>query len=370
MSTRTSRGRDHSCRIWLLACLTSFFSVLLVLSGSCAVALQPHHVQDDGVMDDPVEGRHRRHRMFENPLPFGEDEVRRNSNRSIFVSLGQEGKQDLHFVALLLQVADVIQDHASKTVELAQLLGQPQVAFGREQALHEAGRTGPQHRLAALHQLVPHRREDVTFSHAWLPHGHYVDRLLQEGTALQPFDLEPQRGWEALQVERAKGLLPWQPRLVEQPLYPPLTAQRHLLLGQRVEIGFMRQTLFGGFEREFRKSRRHAAQVQALQEVVQIVMTIRHALRHGSSWMAASDHTPSNRAAGRPCWARPWGAPGPAVRVRPPLSAGCSPPRAARAPYPPRFPKSWQPNGAPAHILGPHGGAARGAADHSSGGRW
>jgi hypothetical protein len=62
--------------------------VLLVLGSSGAVALQAHHVQDDGVMDHPIQRRHRRHGMFEDPFPFGEDEVGGNSNRSIFVPLG------------------------------------------------------------------------------------------------------------------------------------------------------------------------------------------------------------------------------------------------------------------------------------------
>ena len=59
-------------------------------------------------MHHPVQGSHRRHRIFENLVPLRKDEVRRNSNRPIFVPFGQEDKQDFHFFAVLLHIPDVI----------------------------------------------------------------------------------------------------------------------------------------------------------------------------------------------------------------------------------------------------------------------
>jgi hypothetical protein len=62
-------------------------------------------------MHHPVNRRHGGHGVLEDPLPLREDQVRGYNHRSPLVTLGQKREHDLHFIAVVLNVADVIQDH-------------------------------------------------------------------------------------------------------------------------------------------------------------------------------------------------------------------------------------------------------------------
>ena len=62
-------------------------------------------------------------------------------------------------------------------------------------------------------------RREVTLTRPGLADGDDVDRGLKEAAGAEPFDLLPQPRREAIELERAKGLLRWQARLVEQALY-------------------------------------------------------------------------------------------------------------------------------------------------------
>ena len=81
-------------------------------------------------MDDAVNGRHSGHGIFEDAVPFTEDEIGGNHHRFAFVALGQEGKEHLHLITIMLHIANVIQDDAGKLVQFGQFLGQPQIPLG------------------------------------------------------------------------------------------------------------------------------------------------------------------------------------------------------------------------------------------------
>jgi hypothetical protein len=59
-------------------------------------------------MDDPVDGRRRRHRVLEYPVPLGENEVRGDDDGPPLVAFRQEGEQNLRLIPGLLDIADVI----------------------------------------------------------------------------------------------------------------------------------------------------------------------------------------------------------------------------------------------------------------------
>jgi hypothetical protein len=67
------------------------------------------------------------------------------SLRIPWVALGQKGKQHFHFIAILLDIADIIQDDTSELVQLGEFLRQGQITLSGKQALHQAGGAAPEH---------------------------------------------------------------------------------------------------------------------------------------------------------------------------------------------------------------------------------
>ena len=102
-----------------------------------AVTVHSHHIQNDAMVNHAVDCSHRGHRTFEYSFPFAEHEIGRDQHRFAFIALGKKGKEHLHFVAIVLDIADVIEDHTRIFVQLCQFLGQAQVPFGGEEPLHE-----------------------------------------------------------------------------------------------------------------------------------------------------------------------------------------------------------------------------------------
>lgn len=56
------------------------------------VTTQCHHIENDGVMNDSVNGRNRRHRVFEDPIPGRKSQVGGNNHTAPLIALGQECK--------------------------------------------------------------------------------------------------------------------------------------------------------------------------------------------------------------------------------------------------------------------------------------
>ena|SRR5579875_1146998 len=83
-----------------------------------AIAVDGHHIQNDAVVDHAVDSRHRRHGILENALPFTEDEIGADQHRLAFIALGKKGKEHLHFVAIVLNVADIVKDDTGIFVQL------------------------------------------------------------------------------------------------------------------------------------------------------------------------------------------------------------------------------------------------------------
>ena len=103
-----------------------------------AIAVHGHHIQNDGVMDHAVNGSHGGHRIFENAFPFAEHQIRGDHHRFAFIALSQERKEHLHFVAIMLDVANIIENDTGKLVQFRQLLRQTQVPLWRPEAAAQA----------------------------------------------------------------------------------------------------------------------------------------------------------------------------------------------------------------------------------------
>jgi len=72
-----------------------------------AEAVHAHQIQNDRVVDDAIDGRHRRHRIFENAVPVRENEVRRDGHTTALVALRLEllaAKRDLRLPRLLAKL--------------------------------------------------------------------------------------------------------------------------------------------------------------------------------------------------------------------------------------------------------------------------
>ncbi len=104
------------------------------------------------------------HRIFENAFPFAEHEIGADQHRFAFIALGKKRKKHLHFVAIVLNVANIIEDDTGIFVQLGQLLGQAQVAFGREEPLHEGACWRPPDGMTRQDELIPKCGQHVTFT--------------------------------------------------------------------------------------------------------------------------------------------------------------------------------------------------------------
>ena len=112
-------------------------------------------------MHDAVDGRGRRHLVFEDLSPLAEHEVARDRHASSFVSLCQKREQHLHLLAALLHVAQVVEDDGVVAVEAPQGGLEREVALGREQALDEFEGGHEEHLVAPLDELVAESGDQV-----------------------------------------------------------------------------------------------------------------------------------------------------------------------------------------------------------------
>src|SRR3982074_2412665 len=88
-------------------------------------------------MDDTVDGGGRRPRVVENLIPLRKHDIARDDDTASLVAFGEEGKEDFHLVAALLDVADVVEDDGVEGIEGRELALEPKVALRGEQSLHE-----------------------------------------------------------------------------------------------------------------------------------------------------------------------------------------------------------------------------------------
>src|SRR3954471_1192399 len=92
------------------------------------------HLEDHAVVDDAVDGGGGGHRILEDPVPLAEHQIARDDHRASFVALGEKREEDLHLVAVLLDVAKVVAHDHVVAVEDRELLLELKISLGGEQA--------------------------------------------------------------------------------------------------------------------------------------------------------------------------------------------------------------------------------------------
>jgi hypothetical protein len=55
--------------------------------------------------------------VLEDLVPFGEDQIAADHDAAPLVAFGQEGEKDLHFLAALLDVAEIVEDDDAVAVQ-------------------------------------------------------------------------------------------------------------------------------------------------------------------------------------------------------------------------------------------------------------
>src|SRR6266702_5914340 len=108
-------------------------------------------------------------------------------------------------------------------------------------------------------QFMAQRCGDMTFPNPWQARCHHIRSRSQKASRLEALNLKLEPGWQALQIKSAEGLVWGQGRSTQQSCGTPLRAQLLLMLAQFPQIGFVREVLFGGFERQIGKDSSHAA---------------------------------------------------------------------------------------------------------------
>mgnify|MGYP004269793685 CR=1 FL=1 len=96
--------------VYLLKAFSSFFGTA---AGDVLAKLN-----DDAVVNDPIDGGGVGHRVFEDAIPFGEHKIGSNDHAAAFVSFGQEGKEYFHLFSALLDVADLVDNQGVVAAKL------------------------------------------------------------------------------------------------------------------------------------------------------------------------------------------------------------------------------------------------------------
>jgi len=105
---------------------------MLLVSLSSSVTVHLHHVENDRVMLDAINGDQSGHGIFEDAIPLGKDQFGGQHHGFAFVALDQEGEENLYLIAILLDIADIILDDTGETIQLSQFLWESPVPFPSE----------------------------------------------------------------------------------------------------------------------------------------------------------------------------------------------------------------------------------------------
>src|SRR5258707_272176 len=73
-------------------------------------------LDDDRMVDEPIDRGGGGHRVLEDPIPLAEHQVAGDDYGAPLVALGEEREQYLHFLAVLLDVAKIVTNHGVEAV--------------------------------------------------------------------------------------------------------------------------------------------------------------------------------------------------------------------------------------------------------------
>jgi hypothetical protein len=92
---------------------------------------------------------------------LGEDEVAGSDDAASLIALSKECEEHFHFLAVLLDVANSVDDDGIDAIEPPQHRFQVQVSLGRQEARYQLVRKREVHPEASLDELVTHGRHQM-----------------------------------------------------------------------------------------------------------------------------------------------------------------------------------------------------------------
>jgi|GEM_PF-2422616 len=95
------------------------------------------------------------HLVFENLIPLRKDEVGTDHDAAALIAFGQECEEHLHFLSVLLHIADIVENDDLVAVEFFEFRFQAQVTLGREQLPHELEGGTKKHTHAVAQNQLP-----------------------------------------------------------------------------------------------------------------------------------------------------------------------------------------------------------------------
>ena len=119
---------------------------------------------DDTVVDDAVNCGSGGHGIFKDLIPLGKDQVGCDDDAAAFITFSEQSEEHLHFVARLLDIADVIEDQNVEAIEMAEFLLEEQVAFSTQEVVHETIGGGEEDTKPGVDELVSNGCSEMCFS--------------------------------------------------------------------------------------------------------------------------------------------------------------------------------------------------------------
>ena len=89
------------------------------------------------MVNEAVDGRGGSHGIFEDAFPFGERKIAGQQHTSSLIAFRQQREDNLHLLACLPDVAQIVDDHSFVAGILLDELAQLEIALGNQQFLHE-----------------------------------------------------------------------------------------------------------------------------------------------------------------------------------------------------------------------------------------
>ena len=177
--------------------------VLLRLLESIARDIE---LQDDAVVHEPVDHRGRRHGVLEDLLPFRERQIACEHDTSSFVTLGQQREQDFHLFAILLHVADVVDDEGTELRETFQHSGETQLAFRQQQFLYKERARREQNAMPPMDELLADGTQQVSLPATGISERKNVLVAVDERALEQSVELYVHLPGQPLAVKRIPAL--------------------------------------------------------------------------------------------------------------------------------------------------------------------
>ena len=171
--------------------------------------LRSLHIQDDGVVDEPIDGGERHGGIRKHAGPFAERLVGGDQKAAPFVSGSNQFKQYAGLGLVATNVTEVIEDDEVILVELLDGTFQSERLPGGLQTLHEIRGAGEQHAITIFDERMADRRPEMRLARAARPEQQNVGALGQPsvaaGEGIDVGTADHGHGGEVEAVERLTG---------------------------------------------------------------------------------------------------------------------------------------------------------------------